>query len=55
MVLTKLKNKLHGYHCDKCNVVPKVIFSDENGFLCEDHATKKYGAELVISAVLEED
>lgn len=55
MVLTKLKNKLTGYHCDKCNIVPKVIFSDENGFLCEDHAVKKYGLDAVKSAVVDEE
>lgn len=55
MAITKLKNKAHGYHCDRCNVVPKVIFSNNKGFLCEKHAEEEYGVEAVKTAELEED
>lgn len=54
-MVEKIKNKLHGYHCDKCNQVPKVIFRDEKGFLCELHAIKEHGEEAVKNAVVEEE
>lgn len=55
MAITKILNKVHGYHCDKCRVVPKVIFSNNEGFLCKDHAVSTYGAEAVANATIEEE
>lgn len=49
-MLTKHDNKKHGYRCDKTKMVPKVIYSDENGFYCEEVAKAKFGEEEVLNA-----
>lgn len=54
-MVSKIKNKIHGYHCDRCKVVPKVIYADETGFLCEQHANDKHGAEVIKALEFEED
>ena len=46
MAVEKINNKAHGYHCDKTRQVPKVIYRDEDGFMCEEVAVKKYGQEI---------
>jgi hypothetical protein len=35
--------------------VPKVIFSDNEGFLCPAHAVEKFGKDNVEAATEEED
>lgn len=54
-MLTKLKNKTLGYHCDSTKIVPKIIFTNGENFFCEEAAIKKFGAEMVKEAVFEED
>lgn len=51
----KMKNKSLGYHCDRCGIVGKVVFSDNGGFLCENHAIEKFGQEIVTNAKFEDD
>ncbi len=33
--MEKIRNKNHGYKCDKCKVVAKVVFSTEDHIYCD--------------------